>query len=101
MPTKNRNLIEHIYFIDTDGEWHEVNSIQTVDIGYGDCSSIPVIKINGYEIDFAIKSTKTLKKLKKEHKHWINCISRHIRRRKRIKEQRRRALLKWRALHNT
>ena len=98
MQTKNGNPIEHLYYIDSNGKWHEINNIQTVSIGYGDCSNIPVI--NGYEVRFAFKSTKPLKMFEKEHKRWINCLNRHIRREKRIKEQARRAMLKWRALHH-
>lgn len=100
MNPKLRNILGCLYYIDEFGVWHEINGIPTVEV----VPSSPIIGSNPFDYNCELtvkpKSSKVVRKLAKEHIKWINCLNRHIRREKRIKEQERRSMLKWRALHH-
>ena len=88
------------YYKKEDGTYTELNGIPLLtDIGEIKTETYKPDFI-GQEYVFQIKSNQTIKKIIKEHKRWVNRIGRSIRMKKRVKEQERRSMLKWRALHH-
>lgn len=91
------------YYKNEDGTYTEINDILPItgtDDNYHPMSSWHLASEPGREYTFGIKYSWSVKRIMKEHKHWVNCIDRAIRREKRQKELARRSILKWRALHS-
>lgn len=90
------------YYKNEDGTYTDLNKIH--DVRFTDIAETQAEAYDPYfigqEYVFKIKYNRSAKKIIKEHKRWINCIGRLIRRKKRLKEQERRSMLKWRALHH-
>ena len=94
------NGTARFYYKNEDGTYTEFDDIVPLtDIAETQAEAYEPYFI-GKEYVFPIKYNRSVKKIIKEHKRWINCIGRSIRRQKRLKEQERRSMLKWRALHN-
>ena len=98
MPTKLNSILGRLYYMDEYGVWHEFDGIPTIEISASNYFA-EQMSVGAYNFEAKMKVTKNIRKLIKEHKHFVNCLNRHIRREKRLKELRRRAMLKWEALH--
>lgn len=90
-----------MFYKDENGLLHEFREISVIkNLDYAETTTDYTPSYLTTDIYFSCNVKWTNKKLRKEMKHWLNCLSRRIRRAKRIKEQARRAMLKWRALHH-
>lgn len=90
-----------MFYEDENGQFHEFGGISEItNLDYAETTTDYTPCHLTTDICFSCNVKWTNKKYRKEIKHWLNCLSRRVRRAKRIKEQARRAMLKWRALHH-
>ena len=90
-----------IFYKDENGQFHEFGGIsEIIHLDNEATTTCDVPRYLNNDIYFSFDVKWTNKKLRKAMKHWLNCLSRRNRRAKRIKEQARRAILKWRTLQH-
>lgn len=110
MPTKLTSVLGRFYYRDGYGNWHEIDALPTITFSVKISGSSPdhnaeetekltANMIPTSELAITMNQSKSVRKILKEHIKFIKSLNRHIRREKRIKEQARRAKLKWEALH--
>lgn len=94
MQPKLVSILGRLYYIDEFGFSYEIDGIPTIEVAVENfIGNDP--SLDNCELTVSSKSSKVAHKLAKEHIKIVNRLNRHIRREKRIKEQARRAKLKW------